>query len=485
MDSLGLAGTGRITGLRGACFLLILLGLSTTLTGQPDSTRMPIGEFMSIVLRNHPVVRQADFQEAIAEAERLAGRAGFDPSISATWQEKYYDGKHYYRYAEGKLRVPTWLGIELAAGYQNNTGTFLNPEARNGSNGLWAAGVEANLLQGLLTDERRTARNQAAVFADMALNERTRLLNDILLEAFQAYAEWQAAETVVRIIDENLVRAETYYSATTESWRQGAKPAVDTLEAYLIVQDQLVARQEADRDRVKARQRIESFLWLQDLPAELQPGISPEAPDTGAVPLPSMEEVASLAETHPEVTGKLLSLRQYELDLRLKQQKLLPKLKVKYYPLLTPVAGEFLPGFNLADYQWGVDLSMPLTFRQARADARIADAKVQQADLEWQDKRNVRINKAIAARLEVDLVARQVAIEEARVENYRRLLEAEQERFSIGESSVFLLNKRQESYFEARVKWTRLKAKYLQAVAGLLHETNLIVGYAGVVSGSN
>lgn len=473
----GRPGTGRL-GAWVLALVIVIIG-PQGLSSQSDSTRLTIAEFTSLVLQNHPVIRQAGFQEAIADAERLAGRAGFDPTLSAGWQEKYYDDNHYYRYAGGKLRIPTWLGVELAAGYQNNTGTYLNPESQNDSRGLWSAGVEANLLQGLLTDERRTARKQAEVFAGLALNERNRLMNDILLDAFDAYANWQAAESVVAIVDENLRRAESYLTATTESWRQGAKPAVDTLEAYLILQDQLVARQEAGRERIKARRRIESFLWWQDLPLELEPGVSPVEPDVAAIPLPPLEDVATLAESHPDVAGKLLSLRQYELDLKLKQQKLLPKLKVKYYPLLTPAGGQILPGFDPADYQWGVDFSMPLTFRQARVDARLADAKVRQTDLEWQDKRNVRINKAIASRMEIDLIAGQVAIEEGRVENYRRLLEAEQERFSIGESSVFLLNRRQESYFDARIKWIGMKAKYLVSAMNLLYDTNRLIDYAG------
>src|SRR5690606_14681930 len=148
-----------------------------------------------------------------------------------------------YRHAEAKLRIPTWLGMEVMAGYENNRGIYLNPESVTDDNGLWKVGLEANLLRGLLTDERRTARRQADMMAGLALNERTRLVNDVLLKAYQAYVDWQAAETALEVVRENIQRAEVYFEATRISWQQGDKPAIDTLEADLILQDQPMAAQ--------------------------------------------------------------------------------------------------------------------------------------------------------------------------------------------------------------------------------------------------
>ncbi len=461
---------------------VLAIAWTGTLAAQADTNRLSAEEYVGLILRHHPVVRQADLQNRVAEAERLAGRSGFDPELSGMWGDKYLDDTHYYRHAEGKLRVPTWLGIDLAAGYQMNTGTYVNPEERTDDAGLWAVGIEANLLQGLITDERRTARRQAEVFAGMALAERTRVLNEVLRQALDAFADWQAAEEAFGVVGENLQRAQEYYTATLETWRQGASPAIDTLEAFLIVQDQQVALQAYDRERVKARQTLESFLWLDDQPAELRPGILPVALDPARIPVPAEADIPVLVEGHPEVVAKQLSIEQYSLDLRLKEQKLLPKLKVKYYPLLTPRPDEFWPAYDVANYKWGLDFSMPLTFREARADAERAGIKQEMATFELQDKRNVLLNKAEAAWQAVRLLAAQVEVEAGRIDNYGRLLDAEQERFSIGESSVFLLNKRQESFFGARIKWAELKAKYLQGLFALLAHTNGLVGYAGSIA---
>ena len=462
--------------------LVALMIAGGTLAAQTDSSRLSAEEYVGLILRHHPVVRQAELQDRVAAAERLAGRAGFDPQLSGMWGDKYLDGTHYYRHAEGKLRIPTWLGVDLAAGYQMNTGTYVNPEERTDDVGLWSVGIEANLLQGLITDERRTARRQAEVFAGMAMAERARLLNEILQQALDAYADWQAAEEAFGVVGENLQRAQEYYTATLETWRQGANPAIDTLEAFLIVQDQQVALQAYDRERIKARQGLESFLWLEGQPAELQPGLRPTAIDPASIPVPAEADIPVLVDGHPDVVAKQLSIEQYALDLRLKEQKLLPKLKVKYYPLLTPRPDAFWPAYDVANYKWGFDLAMPLTFREARADAERAGIKQEMATFALQDKRNVLLNKAQATWQEVRLLAAQVEVEAGRIDNYSRLLDAEQERFSIGESSVFLLNKRQESYFGARIKWAELKAKNLKCLFALLAQTNGLVSYAGAIA---
>lgn len=466
---------------RGFIFLLCLTSLS--ITAQVDSSRLSVEDYLALILRHHPVVRQANLQNRVAEVERLAGRAGFDPEVSGMWADKFYEGTQYYRHAEGKLRIPTWLGADLAAGYQRNTGTYVNPEDLTPAPGLWDLGIEMNLLQGLITDERRTARRQGEIFAGMAYAERNRLLNDILLESLDAFADWQAAEEAFDVVGENLRRANEYFTATRESWRQGAKPAIDTLEAFLILQDQQVALQAYDRQRIKARQMVESFLWLEDRPAELQPGILAAAVPPAQIPLPAEGDIPALVESHPEVVMKQLDISQYTLDLRLKQQKLLPKLKLKYYPLLTPQPNVWWPTGDLANRRWGVDFSMPLTFREARAEAERAGIKQEMALFALQDKRNMMINKAQAAWQECRLLAAQVDIEAGRIENYARLLEAEQVRFAIGESSVFLLNKRQESYFGARIKWAELKARYLKSLFALMANTNGLVSLSQNLAG--
>ena len=51
--------------------------------------------------------------------------------------------------------------------------------------------------------------------------------------------------------------------------------------------------------------------------------------------------------------------------------------------------------------------------------------------------------------------------------NYARLLEAENEKFRIGESSIFLLNSREQKLLEAQLKLIKLQADYRKTLAAL------------------
>ena len=62
------------------------------------------------------------------------------------------------------------------------------------------------------------------------------------------------------------------------------------------------------------------------------------------------------------------------------------------------------------------------------------------------------LNKTEASRQQQVVLQTQLTLMQQNVEGYRRLLEGENDKFLFGESSVFLLNKRQEKYIDGRLK---------------------------------
>lgn len=57
-------------------------------------------------------------------------------------------------------------------------------------------------------------------------------------------------------------------------------------------------------------------------------------------------------------------------------------------------------------------------------------------------------------------------------EGYLLLLEAENEKFNFGESSVFLLNKRQEKLIEGRIKFIKQNTKLNAEMLFLIYSIN-------------
>ena len=170
----------------------------------------------------------------MGEAEWLLAKGGLDPEITSNWNQKNFDDKLYYQLYQGKLRIPLKLGVDLIAGYENSDGVFLNPEYSTGTNGLWNAEVEVNVLQGLIVNERRIALDQAQIFADLAENERLILLNQLLYDASLTYLEWQKSHAIKSVLEENLVIATNYFENTRLSFLNGEKTATRWKLIYCI-----------------------------------------------------------------------------------------------------------------------------------------------------------------------------------------------------------------------------------------------------------
>ena len=89
----------------------------------------------------------------------LSSRGDFDPALTLDASRKTFDGKNYYFYTNPELKIPTWIGLNVKAGLENNGGNYLNPEVTKGQSSY--LGVEMPLAKGLVMDKRRAALQQA------------------------------------------------------------------------------------------------------------------------------------------------------------------------------------------------------------------------------------------------------------------------------------------------------------------------------------
>ncbi|MFK7932649.1 MAG: TolC family protein [Saprospiraceae bacterium] len=454
--------------------MLLLLGLSLPVFSQSDSITLTYREYLDNIYRYHPVVEQADLQIDMGEAEMLGARGMLDPELYADWDQKNFDDKLYFQTYQATLRVPTVLGVDFVGGYENTEGVFLSPESNTDRFGLWNVGVEVNVLQGLIVNERRTALDQARVFQQMAQNEQQIILNDLLYDASAAYIEWQQYQYFTSVLNENIEIAANYLDITKQSYFGGEKTEMDTLEAFILYQDAVTLLQKNDLKLIKSRQNVENFLWFKDVPIQLQPAAIPESYDNPYLPIAASIENTNLAN-HPIILATLNKLSYFEIEQRLKREKLKPKLKVKYNPLLATSEEGITPSPSFSDFKWGFDFSMPLLMRSERADVQLGQIKLQDIGLELDNKRNELQNKMEASWLQQNRLESQLQLMQQNVENYRRLLEMEREKFRFGESSVFLLNKRQEKYIDGQLKLIETTSKQQVERLNFLYFSNQLL----------
>lgn len=455
--------------------ILLLLALAGRLPAQ-QPTYWDWTAFRSQVLTRHPLARQADLLVEQAHAELLRARGGFDPKLYGDFDSKNFNDKNYFRYGEAGVKWPTWMGLELKGNYNQASGQFLNPQANLPTDGQFAAGLNWTLGQGLFIDDRRADLQQGRIGLEQRAAERSAALNDLLLDAAKAYWEWVAAENALSVFEEALRQAQIRYEGIRESFIQGDKPAIDTLEAFIQVQNRLLDVNFARVDLQNAELELSNFLWADDRPAGPNPPGDPEPLIVGLYRPVEPDAAQTLLQTarmrHPALRLYDAKLRTLDVERRLKLEKRKPVLDLSYQLLgdgwqFFSTPGIEGPGVLANDIKWGVRFSYPILNRKARGDWQVTQIKIAQTDRAYAQKRLEIENKVQQYLNELNTLAGQVALYRDITNNYRALLDGENEKFLFGESSVFLINTREQRWIDAQIKYLKLQAAYRKTEAGL------------------
>lgn len=433
--------------------------------------------FRSQVLQYHPAARQAELFRDRANAGLLRARGGFDPKVYGDVNGKDFNGKNYFQYSEAGVKWPLWLGLELKGNYNVASGDFLNPESKLPDAGQVAAGFNWTLGQGLLMDERRAALQEGRIGLQQNEAERAAALNDLMLEAAKAYWNWVFADNQLSILQEAQRQAQLRYEGIVESFLQGDKPAIDTLEAFIQVQNRTLEVNFARVDQQNALLALNAFLWGADgAVADLDKAYQAELLTAGlyeTVAPNTAETVLQTARTqHPELQLYDAKLRLLNVERRLKQEKLKPVVDVNYQLLgngwsFFPTTGTEGVGVLANDIKWGLSVSYPIPNRKARGDVQLNRIKIAQTDLSIQQKRLDIESKVRQYLNEMNTLSGQIELYRDITANYRALLDGEMERFRFGESSVFLVNTREQRWLDAQIKYLKLLSTYRKAEVGL------------------
>ncbi|MEL6866698.1 MAG: TolC family protein [Bacteroidota bacterium] len=443
--------------------------------GQDDGAIFSYEELLKNVLTHHPIAEQAFLQELRADVRWLGAKGGFDPVVDAGWAQKNFDDLLYYRQYQGSITVPTPLGIDLVGGYENTEGTFLNPENKTDRFGLWNVGIEANLLQGLFVNERNTAIRQAQIFQNSAINQQRLMLNKLLYSAASAYFQWQQSFYAQQVLENNIRTAQTYFNSTRASYLGGEKTAMDTLEALIILQDAEVLLQANSANLNKAKQQLENYLWFDGAPVGLTSGTQPQDYLDAIFSNNVLPPDSLMLNSNPMILETRYKQQELEVEQRLKREKLKPKLKVKYHPLIATSDNDISPNLSSSNYEWGFDFSVPIFQRKARADVQEGKIKLIEVGLDLENKRNELLNKIQNSQQQQDILQDQLALQQQNISGYQLLLEGENEKFRFGESSVFLLNKRQEKFIFGQLKLIALFVKLTQERLNYRYLTNNLI----------
>lgn len=221
-------------------------------------------DLLSVVKTQHPVARQAGIKVDLAKANLVEARGGFDPVMGFDAYNKTFDGIDYYRFNGTQLSIPTWYGIEIHAGIEYLAGSATDPQETTGQTSY--AGISIPLAKNLLMDKRRAALKQAKIMVNASEQERSMMLNSLMMEAASAYWEWVKCyfeyKTITEVIELNKKRIDLVKT----SFLIGERAAIDTTEAITQLQqfeylsnEALVSLQNARLNLLRHPERSEAL----------------------------------------------------------------------------------------------------------------------------------------------------------------------------------------------------------------------------------
>lgn len=499
-------------------FLFALLGLTTWLIptpaacNTPESKTLQLTEVLHAVRQSYPLIRTALIDLERAGADYLAAQGGFDPRLTSS-NRGDTSGEHRYLQSDTVLEQPTaLLGSQFYGGYRISQGDFpvYQSQLMTFNQGEFRAGLELPLLKGRDIDERRFR---------LAFTEQGRLVQQQSLElqkievtkqATHRYWDWVAAGKKLAIARELLTIALMRGTSLTHRVKHGDSPEIDFIDNERAVMQRQATVTANERLLQKATLEL-SLFWRDErgspvLAATTQipqawpamqmpqandlandPADDPKNDQAHALTEPSTAAAAAPAPftrfavapleleriaQHPEMQRFSLITQQLSLESRLAANQLQPKLD--FYLGLSRDLGvnpgsPYLPldSYPL-ELKAGLTLEFPLLFRSARGKSQSALLALDRISLQQKlglDRLKVQFldaSQAIhAALVKTDFIRSEIKFS-------RQLEVAEGIRLKHGDSSLFLINLREQATQDALLKEVESVAEFHKACADRL-----------------
>ena len=439
----------------------------------PDSLPVPFAALVDAVLARHPVAQQARLVAQQARNELRQAWGAFDPTITATWDQKVAGGVSYYNYVDAELKIPLPIGADVTLAFDRTLGKYANPDRRTDGTGTLSAGVSIPLGQRIITDERRTALAVARAARDAGAADQTAILNKLLFTAAKAYGGWYEGWQRRAVAAEGEALAAFRLAAVRQRVVNGESAPIDSAEALLELQRRQVTRAEAENAWYLATLEVTALLWSETgAPAALPAGAVPTV-DGIAVAVDSARLATLLAEAarrHPDLLKHDARVRQAQAQQRLAAQGVLPFAEAKVAGVadrddgLPPVSGQRLSD----NFKGGLVVKTPLVF--ARETGRLGAAS-DRLDVQRLERERLRRDVELEVRgtvFELATLEQLLARQRETVRLARLLRNAEQVRFENGESTLLVVNLRERLVLDEAVKLAALEAKVVGARGALV-----------------
>ena len=451
-------------------FLFWAIVGSTLCSAQP--TLLPAyNDFMDGIIKNNPLAKRANNEKEYANYQLKAARGNYDPIISGNYDQKQFNGTNYFTTLSSEIKQPIFTNQYVKAGYDYGIGPNVNPESYTSKQGLPYLGLEMGLLQGLVIDKRRAEVLKSKAYIHYYTAEQKIQLNNLLYESSQRYFEWLFSAKQIMLNNYFMDAARKRLDGIEALAAIGERATVDTVEAAIFYQTRLLDLQNALIENQKSTNDLSGFIWQNNSPSSLKNSFlindSLEIYYTKAKAV--LTEILYSNNIQNPIISKYNAYQKViDTEVRLKREMIKPVLNVKYN-FLSNSSAAINPVFSNNNYKWGLNMSFPLLLRNPTNEYRMAKVLSENNTLELQNKTNELNFKVNALQQTISILAQQLLNAERLVNYSKILLDAEKLKFQNGESSVFMINTRENKLLETELKLAEYTLKFIKTVLNIIY----------------
>ncbi|MCS7025259.1 MAG: TolC family protein [Bryobacteraceae bacterium] len=425
-------------------------------------------DVLESVNRNYPpllaILRDLD----IARGDMRTALGRFDTVLRLRFDAEEFGFYDNERVDFGIEQATPFLGTTYFAGWRRGEGNFASYDGKleTRSLGELRGGFRLPLFRDRAIDSRRADLRKADLGIDSARLSIDQQKIVILQLATQRYWSWVAAGQRLQVAEALLKIATDRDAFLRESVRLGQLPQIEVTDnerAILQRRSQIV---EAERGLQQAT--IELSLFYRDSAGRPVLAQASQLP-AGFPPMEAMtesrlqEDIETALRRRPELQRLVVQRAQTQVDADLARNQLLPN--VDLLMSFTAEGGSGTVKRGPRELKASVVFDLPFQRRQAAGRLQAAEARLSQFDLRQQFAREqitAEVQDAVSA---VQAAYRRALLIAEEVKVARRLQELEKDRFDLGDSTLFLVNLREQATFEAAVREVAAQSDYFRSLA--------------------
>jgi len=423
-------------------------------------------DVLKSVEANYPPLLATLLEREVAGGAAMQAQGQFDTQLgvqAGTDQFGFYPNQRLDVGVNQNLR---WQGASVYGGWRLGTGDFPAYRGLDDTRDLgeWRAGIKVPLLRGREIDERRAGLAQTEIglrIANLTVDQQRLLVRQL---AANRYWDWSAAGQRLQIARDLLRVAQERDQALRDAEALGAIPRVEVTEN----QRQILQREAQIVEAQRGVQQAAIALSLFYRDATGLPRIAQDAELPPALPLTALldeaqviDDLRSALTKRPEIASIAAQRAQARIDIDVASNQTRPSLDLGLGVTAEGGSGAVKRGPN--------EVKATLTY-QVPWQRRVAEGKLQQASA----KHSQLTQREMFARDQVTAEVRDAA-SAVRAAHERTLLaarevsvaldlaDAERERFRLGDSTLFVVNLREQAAVDAELRQVSANLDYLRA----------------------